>query len=268
MPLSDRRPVWPTTIPRWPAGRSASRRPRRSRSRQRDATRHPRRALERIEPFESDAAVRFSELCDRVGTTDSGQFNYHLERLTGQFVESTDDGYRLTATGRHVVQSVISGAGVDERRLDPQSVEMDCGLCGGDVTVAYEDGHVYVRCADCDGLWRGEGDSGGHLAKFTLDPAGLTDRTPGEIYAAAWVRSFRHLYSLIEGVCPACSGPAEGWLADCVDHADAGVCENCGRQPALVARFRCTVCKEWAQTTLGGVVKYRPRSSRSATGTA
>lgn len=45
---------------------------------------------ERIDPVESDVAVRFSELCDRVVTTDSGQFTYHLERLTGQFVESTD----------------------------------------------------------------------------------------------------------------------------------------------------------------------------------
>ncbi|MEF8791004.1 MAG: ArsR family transcriptional regulator, partial [Haloarculaceae archaeon] len=49
---------------------------------------------EQYEPFGRDGAVRFSELRARVGTADSGRFNYHLDRLDDHFVESTDDGYR------------------------------------------------------------------------------------------------------------------------------------------------------------------------------
>jgi len=214
---------------------------------------------EQIEPFSGDAAVSFSDLRDSVGTTDSGQFNYHLERLTGHFVESTEAGYELSEAGRTIVRSVISGAGIEEPTLEPEAVDTTCTLCGGGVEVAYENGWVYVRCTECDGLWN-EGDDGrtGHLAKFSLDPAGLTGRSAEKIYAAAWVRSFRKLYSMIEGVCSSCSGPVECRLDDCDDHDHEGVCSNCGRRTRVVARFHCTVCKEWAQTTLGGVVKYHP----------
>lgn len=41
-----------------------------------------------------DAAdpLSFSELRDRVWVSDSGQFNYHLDQLTGPFVGQTDEG--------------------------------------------------------------------------------------------------------------------------------------------------------------------------------
>ncbi|WP_123538752.1 winged helix-turn-helix domain-containing protein [Halosimplex salinum] len=52
---------------------------------------------------DSDAeAVRFSDLRSRVGVTDSGQFNYHLEKLRGELVAKTDDGYALTDAGGRV----------------------------------------------------------------------------------------------------------------------------------------------------------------------
>ncbi|WP_436909628.1 DUF7347 domain-containing protein [Halosimplex marinum] len=48
-------------------------------------------------------AVCFSDLRSRAGVTDSGQFNYHLERLRGELVAKTDDGYALTEAGERVV---------------------------------------------------------------------------------------------------------------------------------------------------------------------
>ena len=38
----------------------------------------------------ADEPVPFSELHDRVGLRDSGQFNYHLDRLVGHFLQKTD----------------------------------------------------------------------------------------------------------------------------------------------------------------------------------
>lgn len=42
---------------------------------------------------QSDPDVSFSALRERVGIRDSGQFNYHLDKLVGTFVEQTDAGY-------------------------------------------------------------------------------------------------------------------------------------------------------------------------------
>lgn len=42
----------------------------------------------------------FSDLRSAVGMRDSGQFNYHLGKLTDQFVRQTDDGtYALSVDG-------------------------------------------------------------------------------------------------------------------------------------------------------------------------
>ncbi|WP_123538851.1 winged helix-turn-helix domain-containing protein [Halosimplex salinum] len=210
------------------------------------------------DPFDGENAVRFSDLREAVGVTDSGQFNYHLEKLTGHFVESTDEGYELREPGRKFVRSVVAGAGIEEPTLEPTEIDMDCSLCGGAVEVGYEDGWVYNACTECDGLFAGEDTTRGHLSKFKLDPAGFTGRSPEEIYATAWVRAFQRLYTMIEGVCPSCSGPVERSLARCESHDDDGVCDECGRGAAVTAQFECPVCKDWAVTTLGGVAKYHP----------
>jgi DNA-binding transcriptional ArsR family regulator len=219
---------------------------------------------ERYEPFDASDPVRFSELRDRVGTPDSGRFSYHLDRLEGHFVESVDGGYRLSEAGLVFVRSVIAGAGIDDPTLEPSEVDQACPLCGASVEVAYEDGWVHVRCTECEGLWGDGGDDGrdgpdGQLAMFSLHPAGLVGRTPAELYAAAWVTTFQKLYSMIEGVCPTCTGRVERSLEVCDDHDPDGGCANCGRRTRTVGRLHCPVCKEWVQTTIGGVAKYHPR---------
>ncbi|MFB6139180.1 MAG: hypothetical protein ABEJ26_01945 [Halosimplex sp.] len=210
------------------------------------------------EPFGDGTAVGFSELRRRVGVADSGQFNYHLEKLTDHFVESTPAGYRLGEPGRKFVRAVVAGAGIEEPTLERTEIDMSCTLCGGAVEVLAEDGWVYNVCTECDGLFADPDSPTGHLSKFRIDPAGFTDRSPAEVYAAAWVSAFQHLYSMIEGVCPSCSGPIDRSLVRCGAHDESGVCDECGRRAAVVAGFACPVCKDWAQTTLGGVAKYHP----------
>lgn len=56
--------------------------------------------------------VSVSGLRDRVGVADSGQFNYHLDKLSDQFVQETDAGYELNAAGQEVVGAVLSGTGL------------------------------------------------------------------------------------------------------------------------------------------------------------
>lgn len=210
------------------------------------------------DPFEDENAVAFADLRRTVGTADSGRFNYHLTKLTGHFVESTDDGYELREPGRKFVRAVIAGAGIEEPALGRTEIDMACMLCGSDVEVFYEDGWIYNACTDCEGLWDDGEAPRGHLSKFRLDPAGFANRSADEVYAAAWVRAFQRIYSMIEGVCPTCSGPVERSLDRCDDHGEGGVCEACGRRTALTTRFRCPVCKDWARGTVGVVAKYHP----------
>lgn len=56
-------------------------------------------ALYRAGSHSPSDPLSFSALFDRTGITDTGQFNYHLRRLRGPFVEKTDDGYCLTTSG-------------------------------------------------------------------------------------------------------------------------------------------------------------------------
>lgn len=214
---------------------------------------------ESYKPFHKETAVGFAELRERVGTPDSGQFNYHLDKLTGHFVEATDEGYTLREAGLKFVRAVIAGAGIDQSTLKPTEINMTCQLCGGTVEVLYEDGWVSNRCTECEGLWTDSPDEPtGQLSKLSLDPAGLTDRSPGEIYAAAWVQGHQRLYSMIEGVCGSCSGRVERSLDVCNEHDSEGMCANCGRYLQIIAQFRCTVCKDWGRMTPGGVAKYHP----------
>lgn len=214
---------------------------------------------ERYDPYDETTAVRFSDLRTRVGTADSGRFNYHLERLDGHFVESTDEGYELTEAGLKIVRAVVAGTGIDDPTLEPSEVDSECSLCGAPVEVTYEDGWVYVLCTECNGLWSVDEDQAtGYLGQFALDPAGLADRTPAEVYAAGWVRTFQRLYSMIEGVCPTCTGRVDRSIHYCDDHDPDGRCADCGRRARTIARLHCTVCKEWSRTTMGGIAKYHP----------
>ena len=57
-----------------------------------------------------DAPAAFSDLRAEVGTRDSAQFNYHLGKLTDQFVHKTDAGYELRTAGERIVQAILAGS--------------------------------------------------------------------------------------------------------------------------------------------------------------
>ena len=67
---------------------------------------------------DADDALHFSTLHDRVDLRDSEQFNYHLDRLVGHFVDRTDDGYELRQAGSRVVEAILSGAVTEDPVLE------------------------------------------------------------------------------------------------------------------------------------------------------
>lgn len=54
-----------------------------------------------------ESTIAFSTLAKRIGADDGGRFNYHLSRLRGSLVEKDQSGYRLTADGRAIAETVL-----------------------------------------------------------------------------------------------------------------------------------------------------------------
>ena len=169
-----------------------------------------------------DRPVAFSELRSRVGTRDSAQFNYHLQKLTGQFVRKTDGGYDFRSAGRAVIQAVLSGSLNQDPELDPFPVEGECIDCGAGLRARYADESLRITCRDCG---RPHGD-------WEFPPGGLEDRTRAEVMDA-FNQRVRHLLCLTaDGVCPACNGRTESDVGygggGALDVAVAHECRRCG----------------------------------------
>jgi DNA-binding transcriptional ArsR family regulator len=211
---------------------------------------------EACDPADPDDGVPFSALRERVGVSDSGRFNYHLDRLEGRFVRRVEAGYALRRSGRQVVRTVVAGTGIEEPTLEPTVIDADCPFCGAPLAVTYEDEWLYKVCTECQGAYEGgEAVPDGYLAGAALAPAGLTDRSPEEAWAAALTRAYQDTKTLVEGVCNECSGPVDRTLDICEAHdvdtggdgtgTGAGVCGTCGRRFAAIAVVHCRVCENY-----------------------
>lgn len=195
------------------------------------------------DPYAPDNAVPFSELYERVGADDTGNFNYHLGRLSGHFVRRTEEGYELAAPGFRVVRAIVAGGVTDDPTLDPTPVGATCRQCGDPLTVTYEDGTTWARCSSCAGYWPRRG---GEVFGFDLPPEGLRDRTPDEVFDATIAYSIRRFATMADGVCPECGGTADASLSVCADHdpkAGEGVCAACDSHFVGVIVAVCTACK-------------------------
>jgi DNA-binding transcriptional ArsR family regulator len=215
---------------------------------------------EACDPTDPDDGIPFSDLRERVGVGDSGRFNYHLDRLEGRFVRRVENGYALRRSGRQLVRTVVAGTGIEEPTLEPTVIDADCPYCGAPLAVTYEDEWLYEVCTECPGAYEGGGTvPEGYLAGAALAPAGLTDRSPEEAWAAALTRAYQDTKTLVEGVCNECSGPVDRTLDICEDHevdtggdesgggtgTGAGVCGSCGRRHAAMAVVHCRVCENY-----------------------
>jgi hypothetical protein len=212
------------------------------------------RALwEAYDPY-ADDAVPFSTLFERVGADDTGNFNYHLGKLTEHFVRRTDDGYELAPPGFEVVRAIVAGTATETPALAAAAVDATCRRCGSPVEITYEDATTWARCTGCEGYWP---DRGGEIFGFSLPPQGLRERDPDEILHATIVYSIRRFETMSDGVCPACGGTVDAALAVCDDHAPDGVCDACGSSFLGVLTFVCDSCKfAWRSPSYAAVSNH------------
>lgn len=219
------------------------------------------RALwEAHDPFAGDDAVSFSDLRERVGDVDSARFNYHLDRLTGHFVDRTDDGYELRRKGLAFVYAIVAGTANEDPVLEPRAVDVSCPMCGARTTVRYEDEYLYHVCTECDGHATAVDDfPRGTLSIHPLSPAGLTDRDPGEALRAARTVAKHRRAMVIEGVCPECTAAIDTRVRVCEDHDAAdGPCDECGGSEPTTVECACSTCKFAWRLGVGLTVATHP----------
>jgi hypothetical protein len=145
--------------------------------------------------WDADGPLSFSALREAVGRPDSGQFNYHLDRLVGRFATRTDAGYELTQAGMHLYGALQAGAYTAAGAVGPVTLAEPCPTCGGDRTFRYDAERVRVACGDC-GL--------GHT--FGVPPAALAAYDRAEVPAVAGRFLRTSVRRLNAGFCPYCDG--------------------------------------------------------------
>jgi len=189
-----------------------------------------------------DKRATFSELREAVGMRDSGQFNYHLDKLAGQFLRKTDDGYELALAGRHVVGSLLEGAYASTDPIDPIALDEPCPFCDGARTFHYEDEEVRIECEACPAV-----------AYFDVAPGVFAgyDRSEYPIVARRYLRVMLHEAS--NGLCPVCEGRFEPTV-----EKDAGRGEDTDVDLFPMARYECVRCGEEMRTDLGTALLFEP----------
>lgn len=200
-------------------------------------------------------SMRFSAIRERVGIEDPGRLNYHLNKLTSHFIRRTEEGYELREAGERIIRVVIAGSATDEVTIDPVEIDVSCIFCGGPTELAYADSLLSHWCTSCTARCVASYPAG-LLSREDLPPAGLLNRTPDEVYRSNRVWIKHREASVMEGVCPECSGamPVES-IRICDDHEpdpeDRAVCAECGSIFWGMVYHVCEVCKFlWQLPTL------------------
>lgn len=188
-----------------------------------------------------ERAMAFADLREVAGVDDSGNFNYHLDKLQPEYVRGTDEGYVLTYVGLALVGTLRGGVGADTTR-GPEPLDATCRICQTTLTATYEDGILSVEC-ERDHKYPRDG----------LPPNAVSGRELEAAIALQTRRTQHHCELVREGVCPACYDDVER-DHEVLDeprasHVILATCEGCGmissapvgtyllREPAVVAFY-------------------------------
>ncbi|MFB6103305.1 MAG: hypothetical protein ABEJ73_12180 [Haloplanus sp.] len=169
-----------------------------------------------------------------------------MKQLVDQFVEETDDGYRLSYPGVRVYQAIKAGTFTDDVRIGPFELEGACHVCGAPQGAAYRDSMFRVRCTDDD--------CGAVFYKYFCPPSSLTEREREGVLRAANERIQREIASMAKGVCPWCCGRMTARVLPPdseMPHRD---------NPAIEHRVlhTCDTCSGAIYTRLGGLLVTHP----------
>lgn len=209
----------------------------------------------------TESGLAFSELYDEVGYDDTGNFNYHLDKLVGPFVRETDEGYALTTRAEQILHAILAGTLTDPPSFEGEPIDAGCYRCGSPVVVDYRDSRFIRRCTNCEGIWESPEVPSGTLVVGYRPPAALENRTPQEWNRDCNARARHRRATMMEGVCPDCAGTVTTTVHVCDDHQtpDGTVCEGCGSLWGITSQFVCDICKfTWTTPVWGSIFTETP----------
>lgn len=189
--------------------------------------------------------LSFSELRELVDTdVDSGQFNYHLRKLVGHYVEQTDDGYVLRPAGLALYRAIRSGTFTQQVALEPLDVGFDCYHCGSTVEVTLEDGWLEMTCSGC-----------GHVYTTSRLPPSAVEGDR-ESLVSRLDQYNRHLYlAATHGVCPVCASELSLGF---VPGAEMDLNEEGTERHEAFVRRHCSHCGRTQYLPVGMTLLYHP----------
>lgn len=202
--------------------------------------------------WEARGGLAFSEIQDRAGISDTGNFNYHLDQLRGHFVvKGEDDRYQLTAAGRSAMLVDQTGELTQRRTLDLTQIEYPCPYCDNQVAIAYgRDEVLRLLCLECEGTYPGPSHGGNGdrrpsmITKLRFPPAGVVGRSPNEIAEIATSWTIPRMWMTLGGVCPDCAAATERTIHVCPAHdSDDGRCPTCEARFGVRCEQRCRRCR-------------------------
>jgi DNA-directed RNA polymerase subunit RPC12/RpoP len=191
-------------------------------------------------PFDHpERGLSYTALRDRVPVDDNGQFNYHLDKVVGSYLEKHDDQYRLTWLGilayRFLVVGRFSAAPVT-RQFD---LDEPCHRCGEGVTARYtEDQLLYVDCTGC----------GLRTMMIHVPQHGIANASREALLSAGATRYLTHIESLTAGHCPWCSGRVAASIHRSTDP----------RRGQPVVTYLCRACGGVYFPSVGGTLLSHP----------
>jgi hypothetical protein len=190
-----------------------------------------------------ETPLSFSALQSRVGVSDSGKFNYHLNVLVPEFVRKSEKGYDLTHAGRRTIGAAVSGSFTEAAAVAVGPVPAgECFRCDGTTAVRYEAGTATVDCPDCDTL----------ITRMPVPPVTVASvdasALPGVV--SSHVRTLTT--QLTRGFCKLCRGRVDATLTALSPE------ESVTYRPALNVRFECRACGDITNLNVGAVVLDHP----------
>jgi hypothetical protein len=203
-------------------------------------------------------ALSFSELRSRVDAdVDSSRFNYHLQRLVGEFVERREEGhsqlvetvvehegsgYALRPKGTMLTRTIRATTGADDASLPPTELDVDCYFCGKPVEATYENALFKIQCPDCS-----------YLYEYDFTPPGVLNCDEESIVSQAseYNRSVRLAFS--RGVCHLCGNTVETTF---VDPSETGY--PCPDKRAVCINRSCDHCNHRNYLRVGEALLGNP----------
>lgn len=192
---------------------------------------------------DADNALPFTELRERVGMEDPGQFNYHVNRLVDDFVDRTDSGYVLRKNAVQVLRAAVVRSETSDLELPTTEAADPCPFCGAVVEVSYENELLVVRCTECPDEHVSDILAGGTLVNSPIfPPTGIADRTGQDLWEARFDHVASAAFGILRDVCPVCAARPTASVDACADHETDGFCERCGSTQAVMVTVRCPTC--------------------------